>query len=259
MSRKLEIILKKSSLLSALEIQILYKLCCQSVAYQWDFFNELLALTDHVYFGLTKDGQIQACCAITYKNLSINQENHQLIKTNLVFVSKEYRGGSFIRKVGWRSMVASRKIQPRARRYWVSVMVSPLPYLLMGKTFHEFYPHPMEKTSHHIDIIINYLSAGHFKKRYKDGVFCGNGLQGISPFQLQQTASNYTRRLHNFFIKKTPDYSNGSALICIVPLNVNNVAALILKSLKKTFFIHHCRRHLRRKLPSFYTRVKQEG
>lgn len=235
MSVKTSPIIKKNiNELSKQEFNQWYQLLCQTeVSYQRNFFDELVLATHYAYFSFNKSNKLIAACAVSYLPTYIDGKFIVIIKTNLVCIDSNHRGGSFIRKAGWSSMCVAKKQYPGATLYWASVLLSPVAYLLIAKTFKEYYPQPGNVTPDRIHSIMEYISGGNFKSDYHDNLFDGAGKQSIQPFKLCANSNEQTNHLFKYFTSINPDYINGKAFVCIVPLNFKNKFYLAVKGLKK--------------------------
>lgn len=203
------------------------------VNYQREFFDELVQLTHYAYFNYNEEKQLIGACAVSYLPTDINNKQVLIIKTNLVCIDKNYRGGRFIRTAGWMSIRYARKNYDAMPLYWASVLLSPIAYLLIAKTFSQYYPHPQKPTPQAIQTIMKFISHGNFKTDYANNIFDGSGKQSITHFETDADSSELTKKIIQYFNSINPEYTKGSAFTCVVPLNLTNKISLGLKGLKK--------------------------
>lgn len=229
----LQVTCTPSNQLTEDEISSWYDLCAESVTYQREFFENLLRNSDYAYLGRDANGNLKGVTAISFSLIRAESRWCCIIKTNLVCVSKEYRGGSFIRKVGWSSYKKACLLFPRLAKYWGSVMLSPTPYMMMVKTFSEVYPNPERKMPKVEQCLINFLSNLRFRARYKDGVFNGESLQKTERIDLRSNADSLSSKAFQYFTQRNPHYDKGHALICLVPINLKNIYSLIRRGISK--------------------------
>lgn len=216
------------------EREALYFFCYQEMGYERSFFESILNQVDEIYYLKNQYNEFSACCAITYKKLNINNQVKLVIKTNLVCLSNDNRGGIFLETVGFRSILKAKLKHPMTSLYWVAVMVSPIAYLMMANSFYEYYPKRNQRSPDWTNHIANEISQGPFQKRYKDTLFKGHGLQSLRHFKFQTTLSNQNKQNYQFFLACNPGFRGGDGLITIVPINVRNLCHLVRKYIKKS-------------------------
>lgn len=238
MDKQFTLIKKSIHELSELELSHWYHFLTNcEVNYQRVFFDKLIQLAQYAFLGFDGNGQLIAACAVSYIPQTLDHKKTIIIKTNLVYIDRTFRGGKFIRRAGWYSMRHAKKHYPKTPLFWASVLLSPKAYLLIGKTFSDFYPHPYKKTPRKIKTIMQTIASGQFKNDYHQGIFNGKGLQSISPIKIQHQTNQRSQMLFHYFNQLNPNYSQGFSLTCIVPLTTRNIFSLLIKGIKKQLLI----------------------
>jgi len=156
-------------------------------------------------------------------------EHTQLLFSGDTIIEKKYWGKNDLMPA-WLNNAMSHAEKFDGKTYWFLLTKGYKTYKFLHTFFHKFYPCVDEETPHDIQAIIDKFATKRFGDKYQNGVYAEE-----KDFLKEEFAEIHETKIKNrhtaFFLEKNPDYKNGTELVCLTELSLDNLNKLGLKLL----------------------------
>ncbi len=203
-----------------------------------EYFSTSLAKHEEVVlFRVARTRELVGFAAIDVMHHALPPRGNlaTILFTSNVVIDPEYRGHNLIQRAGARTFLRTRLRHPRRPIFWLFDSFSYKSYLLMGRNFATYWPHPGRVLPEHVRQFRDEVAARYYGDAWdaKNAIVRRSNRKRLR----EETAPIGPRELEDplvrHFVKLNPHHREGDMLVCIAPLDHENWLAVARRAMAR--------------------------
>lgn len=164
-----------------------------------------------------------------------------ILFTSNVVIDPRFRRQNLIQRAGVQTYARALIRYPGRPVFWLFDSFSYKSYLLMGRNFKTYWPHPRQETPGDVRRFLDEVATSYYGDAWdgERGIVRRSSRkklkEGVAPIGEKELTDPLIRH----FLKLNPDHQDGDMLLCLAPLNWRNWSAIAQRALKRSGKMAH--------------------
>jgi hypothetical protein len=232
---KVHIELRSSDSLTSRELDEIWAVTDRYVETSRSDYEAKLRTLPEVGLWRIHDGTLIGLVSLEAYQVRWEGQTSIIIFTSNVVIDARYRGSNAISRTGMKMFLREKRRHPRLPAYWFFDTFSYKSYLILPRNLAVFWPRWDRETPAPVAGFMDFLA----RERYGDawspetGMVRRTGKKRLrpdtAPLDERQRANPNAR----FFDTVNPGHRDGDVLVCLVPLTLRNLVAIVTHAITR--------------------------